>query len=158
MCARLPRLSSCHWQPLLLLQSPAGGKLAGHWPSPPPASPGHRTALPLRAAGVLRDPGHPGSRFPCPPVSWSCTPPVAFAPGVAGELGLPPTLHHRTLPRVPAVALLQFSAAPHRRRAPWPLPSCCGKERSLRPWSSSCSQGRCPGPSRGGRGGGGPQS
>lgn len=79
--------------------------------SPAEPSGGSEPAAVLPAAGICRPPGSrgspsrpaspraPGSRFPGPLPSGVCAPPGAFVPGVAGELGLPPPLRHRTLCR-----------------------------------------------------------
>lgn len=98
---------------------------AGRQPSSlPPASPAGRVA-----GGPSR-----GQRLGCSrPPRWLCMPPGAFVPGDAGELGLPPPcLRHRTLLRVPTVALQLFGAL-QQRRAPRPLPFVSGKERCLPP-------------------------
>ena len=71
----------------------AGPRPPCRWHLPPSGQP----RVPF-AASVPACSGFPrGSRFPGPLPSGVCAPPGAFVPGVAGELGLPPPIRHRTL-------------------------------------------------------------
>lgn len=101
MRARLPLLSSCHQQPLLLLRSRAGGKRAGRRSSQPPASPALRAAAgPAHGRHSACSWSPPGSRFPGPLPSCFARRREHSSPELQAISGFSPALRHRTLLRV----------------------------------------------------------
>ncbi|KAG8516152.1 Phosphatidylinositol 3-kinase regulatory subunit alpha [Galemys pyrenaicus] len=130
-CARLPPLSSCHRQPLLLLQS-RGGETRGGCRSSRrrhhPVAEQPRASLP---AGVLPAPGHLPARV-CRVLRAGPARSGAFALELLNLSGFPLPLSPHASQGLHC-AWLQLSRAFHRRRALWRCLCISGKERCLPP-------------------------